>query len=81
MADCEAPLTVIKARKLQLGMTTAELGRLTDSYPSNLYRIEGGNSKAGKPLRGRIAVALGMPVEDLFDAQGWPLYSAVPTVG
>lgn len=48
------------------GLSLAELARLTDTYPSNMKRIEDRESMPGAGLLTRIADALGVTANDLL---------------
>ena len=66
-------MTKIRAARNKLGISQGALARRANLNPSNLSKYENGVNKAGESVRGRIATALGMASEALFDSQGWPL--------
>lgn len=66
-------MTKIRAARTKLGISQGALARRANLNPSNLSKYENGVNKAGESVRGRIADALGMASEALFDSQGWPL--------
>lgn len=62
------------AKRRELGWSQAELARRANMNPAEINRLESGVLGRAYPVQQRkIASALGLPVEELFDPQGRPL--------
>lgn len=55
------------------GLSAADLARAADLHLPSMYRLELGREKAGPTIRARVAAALDLEQDDLFDRSGWPL--------
>lgn len=66
-------MTRIEQVRNELGLSRGQAVREADMPNSHWGRIERGSDKAGPLVRGRMAKALGVSPEDLFDDRGWPL--------
>lgn len=55
------------------GLSQTELGRRIGVSPTNIVLVERGHRKPWPKLRRQLAEALGVPENELFDAEGWPL--------
>lgn len=62
--------TRIKAILKARGATVHSLHKLLGGNRTNVYLVAGGMSKATVPMRARLAAALNVGVEDIFDENG-----------
>jgi transcriptional regulator with XRE-family HTH domain len=65
-------LRITKLRE-EKGWSRWELGRRAGIHPADIGKIESLRVRAYPGQQKRIADALGVPVGDLFDDQGWPV--------
>lgn len=70
------PLTTIRQRRKELGWRQFDLAQAANLYLSQTSILETGKVKFGKVLRQRVATALGLQEEALFDNKGFPLVVA-----
>jgi len=66
-------ITVLQKVLEARGWSVADLCRASNTYHTEVYRLQNGSGKAGRRLQQRLATALGVVPGDLFDEQGWPL--------
>lgn len=60
--------------RFRRGWSQAELARRANMNPADISRLESGVLGRAYPVQQqKIAAALGLPVEELFDSQGRPL--------
>lgn len=73
-------MTRLKAERQRRGMTAWSLALQARVHPSDLSKIEAGRLRPTAEQARRIAEALGLPVEILFDRRGWPLEAELEVV-
>lgn len=66
-------MTRLNTLMTQLELTVQDLCRAAKLYPPDAYQIRKGARSVGPRVRPRIAAALQVREEELFDADGWPL--------
>jgi transcriptional regulator with XRE-family HTH domain len=73
---------LIRARRLELGYTTYQLGAAAGVQNSTVVRIEQGKFAAPRPDKlAKFAQHLGMSVADLFGRAGYLVPHELPTFG
>lgn len=65
--------TRLRQIRIQRGFSFSELARAANLGSPNLNKLEKGSDKAGPRVRSRVATALAVSEEELFDSNGWPL--------
>ncbi len=65
--------TVIKSRLAEKGMRVIDLHRSIGGSRTLCYQLSKGHSRATRPQRKRVAEALEVLEEELFDETGMPL--------
>lgn len=68
--------TVIRKLRLEKGLSRSGVCLEADFYEPQLSQFENRKNKAGKRVQARLAAALGVTVEDIFDSNGWPLIAS-----
>jgi len=68
----ETGVTRLKHERQRRGMTAWELAWQARVHPADLSKIESGRLRPTAAQAQRIAEALGLPVEELFDHRLWP---------
>lgn len=71
--------TVFQEEMRARGLSTAALLRKANAYHSSAGILTG-KMKAGPRMRSRLAEAMGRPIEELFDSEGWALSAATSAV-
>lgn len=71
-------MTKIRKRRMSLSLSQSQFARAINANPANASRLETGTYKAGRAIMDRVASALGLGADELFDSDGWPL--EVPSV-
>jgi transcriptional regulator with XRE-family HTH domain len=66
-------VTKIKATLEAQGLTQTHLAQRANMHSTTVSRLVAGSAKAGPSIRSRVADALGINADKLFDADGWPL--------
>ena len=66
-------VTKIKRILTNYGWSQSDLARKCNMQPASVSRFAGGNGKAGPGVMSRIASALSVDPDEIFDANGWPL--------
>jgi len=66
-------MTRLRARRTELNLSQAELGRRMGIDPSIVRHVEAGRLKAYPRFRRVAAALLGMPEDDLFGDEETPL--------
>ena len=65
--------TVLKKALDERGISTNALHKKVGGNRTAIYLVVKRHGRASKPLQGRIAEALELPVSELFDGFGWAL--------
>ena len=65
--------TLLRERRLELGLSQAELCRIADLHQSCASALERGYRKAGPKLQSRVSEAVEMEPGDLFDRRGFAI--------
>ncbi|MBE3563855.1 MAG: helix-turn-helix transcriptional regulator [Hydrogenibacillus schlegelii] len=66
-------LTRLALIRRSQGIAQVELARRSGVSASVIAQVERGDRRAYPKLRRNLSEALGVPVEALFDSDGWPL--------
>lgn len=65
--------TKIKEVLREKGMTVHQLHKLVGGNRAYCYQVVSGFCRATQPMRERIALVFGLPVDELFDGNGMAL--------
>lgn len=65
--------TRLRQIRIEQGLSFPEFARAANIGGPNLNKLEKGSDKAGPRVRSRVAIALAVAEEELFDGNGWPL--------
>ena len=69
------PRGLIRARRMELGLTLEDLARLTGYQKSALQNVEEGHTGAGEKLLRLLALHLDLPLEELMGGSDYPTWS------
>ncbi|MEW6048749.1 MAG: helix-turn-helix transcriptional regulator [Bacillota bacterium] len=73
-------MTRVRLERKRRRMTAWALALQARVHPSDLSKIEAGRLRPTAEQAHRIAEALGLPVETVFDHRGWPLEAELEVV-
>lgn len=71
---------LIRRRRLELGLSLRDVEDLTGLSRANLSRVEAGNGGVRPEALGGLSRALRTPLADLYEAAGFPIPQALPSI-
>jgi transcriptional regulator with XRE-family HTH domain len=72
--------SLLRQRRLDLGLNLVEVARLAEIEQGHLYRIEAGERSPNPKALASLATVLDLPLADLYEVAGIPLPQSLPSL-